>query len=224
MNTKLPSIMRTVTPSQSNTPSQYATPASISETATSFANSVSQTVTQSVTSTPTNGGIDIIKIVLIASIVIFLGYNLYLYLIEGTDILGKYFGISGVGLTGAAKGTEFVVDKAAEGTKDTISVAQNVTDKGLDTVAKGGKMISRTSESPIEREIDEDVKKEEETENVISDSSFSGNLKKTVKSGYCYIGTDRTFRSCVEIEEGDICMSDKIFPTKDICINPNLRK
>ena len=220
MNAKLPSIMRTVTPSQSNTPSQYATPASISETANSFANSIKQ----SVTPTPTNGGIDIIKIVLIAAIVIFLGYNLYLYFTEGTDILGKYFGISGVGLTGAAKGTEFVVDTAAEGTKDTISVAQNVADKGLDTVAKGGKMISRTSESPIEREIDEDVKKEEETENVNSESSFSGNLKKTVKGGYCYIGTDRTFRSCVEVEEGDICMSDKIFPSKDICINPNLRK
>ena len=131
MNAKLPSIMRTVTPSQSNTPSQYATPASISETANSFANSIKQ----SVTPTPTNGGIDIIKIVLIAAIVIFLGYNLYLYFTEGTDILGKYFGISGVGLTGAAKGTEFVVDTAAEGTKDTISVAQNVADKGLDTVS-----------------------------------------------------------------------------------------
>tara|TARA_R110001592_G_scaffold6241_11_gene33629 strand:- start:2812 stop:3474 length:663 start_codon:yes stop_codon:yes gene_type:complete len=220
MNTKLPSIMRTVTPNQSNTPSRYATPASISETANTFANSIKQSITPS----PTNGGIDIIKIVLIATIVIFLGYNLYLYFTEGTDILGKYFGISGVGLTGAAKGTEFAVDTAAEGTKDTISVAQNVADKGLDTVAKGGEMISRTSESPIEREIDEDVKKEEETENVNSESSFSGNLKKTVKGGYCYIGTDRTFRSCVEVEEGDICMSDKIFPSKDICINPNLRK
>ena len=220
MNTKLPSIMRTVTPGQTNTPSQYATTASISETAKSFANSVKQ----SVTPVSTNGGIDIIKIVLISSVVIFLAYNLYLYLTEGTDILGKYFGIGGVGLTGAAKGTEFALDTAAEGTKDTISVAQNVADKGLDTVAKGGKMISRTNESPIEREIDEDVKKEEDSENVNSESSFSGNLKKTVKGGYCYIGTDRTFRSCVEVEEGDICMSNKIFPSKDICINPNLRK
>jgi hypothetical protein len=219
MNTKLPSIMRTVTPGQSITPSP-ASPASISETANRFANSIKQ----SVTSTPTNGGIDIIKIVLITTIVIFLGYNLYLYLTEGTDILGKYFGISGIGLTGAAKGTEFAVDTAAKGTKDTISVAQNVADKGLNTIAKGGKILSRTNESPIEREIDNDTKKEKEAENVNSESSFSGNLKKTIKGGYCYIGTDRTFRSCVEVDEGDVCMSDKIFPSKDICINPNLRK
>jgi hypothetical protein len=217
MNTKLPSIMRTVTPGQSRTPS-LASPTSISEKA----KSVAQTVQQSIT--PPNGGIDIIKIILIAAIVIFLGYNLYLYFTQGTDLLGKYFGIGGVGITKVAKGTEFAVDTAAEGTKDTISVAQNVTDKGLDTVAKGGQIISRTNESPMENEMEEDVKKEQEAENVDAESSFSGNLKKTIKGGYCYIGTDRTYRSCVKVEEGDICMSEKIFPTKDICINPNLRK
>ena len=39
-------------------------------------------------------------------------------------------------------------------------------------------------------------KLEEEAENVNAESSFASNLKKTVKGGYCYIGTDRTFRSC----------------------------
>ena len=55
-------------------------------------------------------------------------------------------------------------------------------------------------------------------------SAFASSLKKTVKGGYCYIGTDRTFRSCVRVDEGDVCMSNKVFPTKDICINPNLRR
>ena len=201
----MPSIMRTVTPSQS------ATPASISERA----KSVAQSVKKSVTPVKNDGGVDIIKIVLIVAIVGFLAYNLYLYFTEGTDVLGKYFGI---GITGAAKGTEVAVDTVAEGTKDTVSIAQNVTNKGLDAVAEGGE------ESPIERQLDEEENKEKEAEDVDADSSFASNLKKTVKGGYCYIGTDRTFRSCVKVDPGDVCMSNKVFPTKDICINPNLRR
>jgi|TARA_B100001287_G_scaffold276451_1_gene287317 hypothetical protein len=211
MDDNMPSIMRTVTPSQS------ATPASISEKA----KSVAQTVRSSVTPMKSDGGVDIIKIILIVAIVGFLAYNLYLYFTEGTDVLGKYFGI---GITGAAKGTEVAVDTVAEGTKDTVSVAQNVTNKGLDAVAEGGEQITKRAESPIERQLDEEEKKEEEAENVDANSSFASNLKKTVKGGYCYIGTDRTFRSCVKVDPGDVCMSNKVFPTKDICINPNLRR
>ncbi len=44
------------------------------------------------------------------------------------------------------------------------------------------------------------------------------------KSGYCYIGEDRGFRSCLQIGEQDTCMSGDIFPTHAICINPRLRQ
>jgi len=210
-NSKLPSIMRTVTPGQS------ASPASISERA----DSVAQSIRKSVTPTKDDGGIDMIKIILIVAIVGFLAYNLYLYFTEGTDVLGKYFGI---GITGVAQGTEKVVDTVAEGTKDTVTVAQKVTDKGLDTVAEGGEAIKKRAESPIERQVDEEEKKEAAAENIDANSAFASSLKKTVKGGYCYIGTDRTFRSCVKVDPGDVCMSSKVFPTKDICINPNLRR
>ena len=210
---KLPSIMRTVTPSQAATPS-VASPASISERV--------ESIGQSVRTSPSNdGGMNVIRVILIIAIVGFLAYNLYLYFTEGTDVLGKYFGI---GITGVAQGTEKVVDTVAEGTKDTISVAQNVTDKGLDVVAEGGEAIKERAESPIERNQDEEKKIEQEGENVDTESSFASSLKKTVKGGYCYIGTDRTYRSCVKINPEDVCMSNQIYPTKDICINPNLRR
>jgi len=48
--------------------------------------------------------------------------------------------------------------------------------------------------------------------------------RPTSKSGHCYIGEDRGFRSCIEVGEGDICMSGDIFPTREICVNPNLRE
>ena len=48
--------------------------------------------------------------------------------------------------------------------------------------------------------------------------------QRTGKSGYCYIGEDRGFRSCIKVGEEDTCMSGDIFPTHAICINPRLRK
>ena len=41
--------------------------------------------------------------------------------------------------------------------------------------------------------------------------------------GYCYIGTDRGIRSCIDVSPGDKCMSGQIFPRRDICVNPSLR-
>ena len=43
------------------------------------------------------------------------------------------------------------------------------------------------------------------------------------KSGYCYVGEDRGFRSCIEVGESTKCMSGEIFPTMDVCVNPRLR-
>jgi hypothetical protein len=43
------------------------------------------------------------------------------------------------------------------------------------------------------------------------------------KSGWCLVGQEQGFRSCIEVGDFDKCMSGSIFPSKDICTNPNLR-
>lgn len=45
----------------------------------------------------------------------------------------------------------------------------------------------------------------------------------TGKAGWCFIGDDLGTRNCAEVGVNDVCMSGDIFPTKDVCINPNLR-
>ena len=55
------------------------------------------------------------------------------------------------------------------------------------------------------------------------DSSYSSTIQKRGKHGFCYVGNDRGFRSCIEIDQHDQCESKKIFPTKELCINPSLR-
>ncbi len=54
------------------------------------------------------------------------------------------------------------------------------------------------------------------------DSTSSTQFPKT-KSGYCFIGEDRGFRSCIQVSESTKCMSGDIFPSMDVCVNPSLR-
>ena len=201
MSDSTPPIMRPITPGQATPP---------------ISNSINKNID--------SGGVNIVKILLIIGIVLFLGYNLYLYFFEKKDILGKYFGSSGLGVSKTADISKKTVNKVSDGTKDTINVAQRVTTKGLDVVNEGGKRISN-KESPINKDKNGDKRKKQSSYDVKAESSFNSALKKTkTKGGYCYIGTDRTYRSCVKINPGDVCMSNKIYPTMDICVNPNLRR
>jgi hypothetical protein len=64
------------------------------------------------------------------------------------------------------------------------------------------------------------------TFNYIADDSMSNiqQSKSSSKSGWCFIGEDRGFRSCIQVNSNDKCMSGDIFPSQEICINPNLRQ
>ena len=42
--------------------------------------------------------------------------------------------------------------------------------------------------------------------------------------GFCYIGTINNTRFCAPVTNKNKCMSGEIFPSIDICINPNVRK
>lgn len=56
----------------------------------------------------------------------------------------------------------------------------------------------------------------------IEDASYTKEQKST-EAGFCYIGYDNGQRDCIDIYEGDVCMSGQIFSSLDICINPKLR-
>ena len=58
-----------------------------------------------------------------------------------------------------------------------------------------------------------------------ADDSYSSiqMSKSSSKSGWCFIGEDRGFRSCIKVGDNDRCMSGDIFPSQEICVNPKLR-
>jgi hypothetical protein len=77
-----------------------------------------------------------------------------------------------------------------------------------------------------EKVLEEEVKKVVDgsrTQKILEDASDLEEVEKLEGYGYCYVGTDRGIRSCIDVKPGDQCMSGKIFPRRDICINPSLR-
>ena len=43
------------------------------------------------------------------------------------------------------------------------------------------------------------------------------------KSGYCFVGKLNDVRYCSEVSARNKCMSGEIFPSMDLCINPNIK-
>jgi len=59
--------------------------------------------------------------------------------------------------------------------------------------------------------------------NVNPDDSLSSIQSSSNKGGWCFIGEQSGIRACAELGVNDLCMSGDIFPTRDVCMNPNLR-
>jgi len=73
-------------------------------------------------------------------------------------------------------------------------------------------------------QLERKVMPEDEPSYSADDSYSAIQMSKTSsKSGWCFIGEDRGFRSCIRVGENDKCMSGDIFPSQEICVNPNLR-
>lgn len=119
------------------------------------------------------------------------------------------------------------VSTSATGTKGLIDVASGTITGGVEILEKGLDKKPRNNRNKIDNSfLDQSVPNNEKPdESPEPDESGSRTqMKSTGKSGYCYIGEDRGFRNCIEVGENDKCMSGDIFPSSEICINPNLRE
>ncbi len=86
-------------------------------------------------------------------------------------------------------------------------------------ISPNGATLEHEQEDSLEKALS-DAKK---STNVEADDSFSSIQKASGKAGWCYIGEEKGIRSCLQVGVNDLCLSGDIFPTQDVCINPNLR-
>lgn len=162
----------------------------------------------------------------------FLGFNLFGTLGNVTEhirsFLAPVLGSFGFNVGQTVKQT---VNVGAEGAKGAVDVAAGTVDTAIDMLERGvgskGKTMNRIdSDSTISKRAPpmELLEKASAVSEPEPDESGSSTQRSTIpKSGYCFIGEDRGFRSCIKVENADKCMSGDIFPTRDVCVNPNLR-
>ena len=105
-----------------------------------------------------------------------------------------------------------------------IDIAQGTLDSGLDVIEdqlnkKKNDLSSSDTSTTLSTALSEATPQLPEP-----DDATSSTQKNQNKSGFCYIGEDRGFRSCIKVDEMDQCMSGEIFPSQALCVNPNLRE
>jgi hypothetical protein len=188
---------------------------------------------------------------IIIFILALLGFNIFYYLALGTQDITNFFKpifdkiLVIFGLT-----AKTVVDVTAEGSRAIVNETANVFDKTTtaiqDTVdkpfEKQGNPAPSTASTTISNDKFQqqpvDVMQANTLNKALNTSAASTNNNNdyesdessstiqrgtSSKSGWCYIGEDRGFRTCAQVGVNDTCMSGDIFPSQEICINPKLR-
>lgn len=167
--------------------------------------------------TSSSNGIDfilILKYIFIMLILGFLGYNLFSYL-------------GGKLPTRPGKLVKKIVGKNKK-QKDIADITSNAKNSGINNLNKN----INARKNPRNKIDDNSASvgraiRHAQKQNPPPSSDESGSLTqntKRLKSGFCYIGEDRGVRSCVKVNQSDMCMSGDIFPSHALCLNPNLRE
>lgn len=154
--------------------------------------------------------------------------------------VGFIFNMIGMGASNTVKKTSKM---SAEGTKTLATAADNLVQNTVDEIddLAGMAKNKRTKKESKEDTKKEKSKKQKDLEDAFERAKNNNNSQKkdsvksddsgsvmqrsngSSKSGWCFIGEDNGFRSCIKVNESDKCMSGDIFPSKDICVNPSLR-
>lgn len=179
--------------------------------------------------------------VIIILILAFLGFNIFIYLAKGTQDIKNFFApiiykLFGITITTAGE----IVDVSSEGAKEIVSGTANIVDSGLTSIQNitpntatssiNSQSVQNTTQQPdplandtLNNKLNTSNQQNKQNPDYEADYA-SSSIQGGGKAGWCYIGEDRGFRSCSKVNENDVCMSGEIFPSQDICVNPNLRK
>ena len=169
--------------------------------------------------------------VIIILILAFLGFNIFVYLAKGTQQISDFFGPIMQKLFGTTVGVASqTVDVAAEGTKAVVGGTATAVTTGLSAVqditpnnAKSSVKSEPVSQKQINQYDNNTLNKALNSSKQQSGGNQDYEPHEAESSGWCYIGEERGYRSCAQVGVDDICMSGNIFPSQELCMNPNLR-
>ena len=159
------------------------------------------------------------------TILAFIGYNIFTYLSDGTsyiiDLLKPIFSSVSL-LTGDTLKT--TIDNTLSGTNKSIDITSNTTKNILNNATLGSKETINKLQDKSEISTTHDINDESDSENDLESTQNPKSINTTENSNsFCYIGKINNTRYCAKVLDDKYCLSEEIFPTMDLCINPKLR-
>ena len=170
----------------------------------------------------------IFKVFALMVILALLGINIFYYLGDATEytayVMDPVYRFMGYETSGVVKravktsavGTKVIVDTTAGALNTSVDFVDNVVQKAPGDISRYKLNERPTTGGGGVKAVNED------DDNVLTIDRVSAKASSSV--GYCYIGEDRGHRSCTEVSDTNLCMSGEIFPTHDVCVNPNIRE
>ena len=143
----------------------------------------------------------------------------------------------------SATGTKGIVDGTADVSNDVLEKVQDTTNVGLvpqgtetsttnlpQTTIANSQPLVNSQNTNLNNALNNAINTSSAQQAAVSNGSYQADdalssiQSAGSKSGWCFIGEDRGFRSCAYVNSGEECMSGSIFPSNEICINPSLRE
>lgn len=179
---------------------------------------------------------------IIILILAFLGFNIFAYLARGTQdvtsffapLMQKLFGttatVAGQTVNVAAEGAKAVVGGTANVLDTGLTAVQEITPNGAPSSLKTQSVQGTMSQQDVtaNNSLNKALNTSQQAQQSGSNDDYEAHeapssVHSAGKAGWCFVGEDRGFRTCAEVGVNDDCMSGDIFPSQELCINPNLR-
>jgi len=195
----------------------------------------------------------LIRALLVIILLALIGFNVFTYLDDITQWFSDTFGAPFREVArflgyAAADTVKTTVDVTAKGAKSAVDIAAGAATSGIDVLQNtiGANQSNQSNQSSQSKSSQSNQSKSKSNQSKSNQSNAELSLETALshakkeppqpddatsrtqrssgKAGYCYIGEDRGFRSCLKVGEQDTCMSGDIFPTHAVCVNPRLRQ
>jgi len=194
---------------------------------------------------------NIVKIIILISVLALLGVNIFTYLAKGTDVFGNYLSFAGKKVE---KGAEKTIKYIGVGSKAVGKAGAKSLKKTGAEVKKGVKAVDTKLSRAVDRRSTSKSSSQSSTSStkapappappavappgrpsppsnrqqmpssqVQPDSSAESAIQRSKQKGFCYIGSWSGIRSCISVKKSSECLSGNIFPTKAMCRYPSLR-
>lgn len=215
---------------------------SILQPSLSSSSPLQSSVSSSVSSLGNDGGffdtlknINLTTWLLVILILAFLGFNIFVYLAKGTQDITNFFGpllkklfgttvmVVGETVDVTAEGAKAVVSGTATAVNAGLTAVQDITPNVAPGTVKTQPVQGTTG---TQQNVDSNNtlhKALNSAQPPEASQDYSPHEASSSKAGWCFIGEDRGYRTCAEVGVNDQCMSGDIFPSQELCINPNLR-